>query len=793
MTTRRLIIIISLVVVFGAVLFFSNQSRAVNTTISVDANDIGGDIPNMVYGTSIYWGGGANGLGSWVNTQEEYDAAMTKWAYYTDLVGQLGPTVVRIGGGLSGNQYQWKWGIGPIEQRPPMPEAGRISVIGTDEALEFAENLGADPILQIGPNAYAEILPNLTFTFNHELAAREIADWVEYVNIPNDGSNPGRANESCPVGHSCRQDHSFDPVTGRYNKDWAAERAKNGRLAPYNVRYWEFGNELYSMQVADYISAMKTIIPKMREIDPSILIGAVAHDNNNPDDSGLLAWDNTILLEAGHLFDFWIRHSHVGGGYEGEIKCHKNNKTITLPFAVEQTGNYSFSIKAADFFKSYQVLVDGVSLGNYSVNSQYQETAHTFLNSGQHQLQIVIVNHGGLGQYITFSPIIAATNKDTGSTQWLDMRNSPEVYYTIQSVVLNAERDDFTRPYLPLDNDQQCDPAQADCQSFGGKPVFVTEYSLAYGNKKSQPKQGVEGTIRDAFVTVDLLYKFIKRGVSVATHWDLFNENQRHGPIEGVAIDKRGRNDDFVSGEYQGWFEEGRPNANNPEPPHKRPLFYIFKLYKEYFQGQWLNLYMANRSFVDTGINSLGVTTGTGGREARPVYFIDSMSALSNDRQRLTLIINNRSVSQDIVADISINNFLPDSTASLFTIKGDYPGENNDPEDCFLDIDGDTYADCLPNTKCPNGDCVKTTESSINVSNSFSLTVPKLSVNAIILASQDSASVCDLDYSGQVNSQDAELLFSKWLQKAEITNQDINNDGRVDVKDIGYIMSNWSK
>jgi len=83
--------------------------------------------------------------------------------------------------------------------------------------------------------------------------AQSAADFVEYANAPNNGSNPGGGT------------------------DWAAVRAANGRAAPYGIRIWNIGNEPwapgeFNFQPAPYLAIALPIIDAMRAIDPTIQI-----------------------------------------------------------------------------------------------------------------------------------------------------------------------------------------------------------------------------------------------------------------------------------------------------------------------------------------------------------------------------------------------------------------------------------------------------------------------------------------------------------------------------------------
>ncbi len=49
----------------------------------------------------------------------------------------------------------------------------------------------------------------------------------------------------------------------------------------------------------------------------------------------------------------------------------------------------------------------------------------------------------------------------------------------------------------------------------------------------------------------------------------------------------------------------------------------------------------------------------------------------------------------------------------------------------------------------------------------------------------------DFDCNGDVNSADFAYLLGRWLQSSGFRNEDFNSDGKVDVKDMGILASNW--
>ena len=115
---------------------------------------------------------------------------------------ELGVPVLRWPGGCYADDYHWRDGIGPVDQRPK-----RVNIhwggyvedgsFGTHEFMGLCRLLGSEPYFagNVGSGT-----------------PRELRDWVEYCNMPS-GST------------------------------LAEERIKNGSPEPFRVRYWGVGNE----------------------------------------------------------------------------------------------------------------------------------------------------------------------------------------------------------------------------------------------------------------------------------------------------------------------------------------------------------------------------------------------------------------------------------------------------------------------------------------------------------------------------------------------------------------------
>jgi alpha-L-arabinofuranosidase len=117
-----------------------------------------------------------------------------------EAVRDLGVSMLRWPGGNFASGYNWKDGIGPKDRRPVRPDGAWNALernrFGTDEFLRYAERIGAEPYICV----------NLGLG-----TIEEARQWVEYT------------NEARPTF-------------------WADERRRNGRDAPYTVRYWALGS-----------------------------------------------------------------------------------------------------------------------------------------------------------------------------------------------------------------------------------------------------------------------------------------------------------------------------------------------------------------------------------------------------------------------------------------------------------------------------------------------------------------------------------------------------------------------
>jgi alpha-N-arabinofuranosidase len=186
-------------------------------------------------------------------------------------VKALKPAFVRWPGGNVAQDYHWRWGVGPRDERTTWVNLSwknepEPSDFGTDEYIQFCRNLGAEPAITVNVEGRGATV-------------EEAAAWVEYCN-------------------------------GGPTTKYGAMRAANGHPAPYNVRYWEIGNEIWGSWVRGHSDAetyarnYNRYAEAMRAVDPTIKLIAVG-DNN-------MSWNRTVLRRAAARMDYLAIHHYYG-------------------------------------------------------------------------------------------------------------------------------------------------------------------------------------------------------------------------------------------------------------------------------------------------------------------------------------------------------------------------------------------------------------------------------------------------------------------------------------------------
>ncbi|MGO9274954.1 MAG: alpha-N-arabinofuranosidase [Terriglobia bacterium] len=150
------------------------------------------------------------------------------------LLKELNSGIYRWPGGNFASGYDWRDGIGSRDKRPPRYDYAWRTVeyndVGTEEYMTLCRLIKIDPYICVNSG------------FGDE---RSAAEWVEYCN----------GSATTPMGKL---------------------RAANGHPAPYNVKWWGIGNEMYGewqlghMYIDHYVLKHNRFAKAMRKADPSI-------------------------------------------------------------------------------------------------------------------------------------------------------------------------------------------------------------------------------------------------------------------------------------------------------------------------------------------------------------------------------------------------------------------------------------------------------------------------------------------------------------------------------------------
>lgn len=253
----------------GGIEVVSSGNEAPKATLLVDAAALQHRINPQVYGTFIeHFGrciyGGVYEAGSPLSDEggvrKDVMAAAREW----------GVPILRWPGGGFSSSYHWENGIGPQQTRPREFVAGWLeeesNQVGTDEFIRYCRMLGTEPYICVNLG---------TGTIE------EAEHWVEYCN-------------------------------GTGSTYYANLRRKNGHPEPYNVRYWELGNEIDlpwspgSKGAEEYARVAFECAKLMKWIDPTIRL--VACGSEHPEDG----WNRIVLEKLIDLVDYISIHDYEG-------------------------------------------------------------------------------------------------------------------------------------------------------------------------------------------------------------------------------------------------------------------------------------------------------------------------------------------------------------------------------------------------------------------------------------------------------------------------------------------------
>lgn len=259
----KVFILLAAFVVSGAV-YAQKNSITINTKASADT------ISKYIYGHFAEHLGRCIYDGIWVGEDSDIPNTRGMRNDVIEALKELDIPVLRWPGGCFADLYQWKDGIGPKEDRPPIINKFWGNVVednsfGTHEFLDLCEILGTEAYLAINVGSGT---------------VEDAYDWIEYVN----------SDEASPMANL---------------------RRENGREKPWNVKFWGIGNENWGCggnMDAKYYTDLYKRYATYCWVDYRVASGGLPHD---------FEWTEILMKGTQHL-----QHMIQGMSYHHYTVCH---------------------------------------------------------------------------------------------------------------------------------------------------------------------------------------------------------------------------------------------------------------------------------------------------------------------------------------------------------------------------------------------------------------------------------------------------------------------------------------
>ena len=219
-------------------------------------------------------------------------------------------SLLRWPGGNFVSGYHWENGIGPWEQRPTVDNPAwpnlEYHLFGTDEFVQFCCEVKCEPMICLNAG---------------DGTPEEAAAWVEYCNGPADS-------------------------------EYGAKRAKNGHSEPYNIKFWEVGNEIYGKwqtgwsTPGGYSDRYRRYATAMKKADPFITLianGAPAYFSGPGAEAEVWTehkrynWNRRLCKENADIMQWLSDHSLEGYQFPASTEpMHVYSEYMMMPDMFEQ-------------------------------------------------------------------------------------------------------------------------------------------------------------------------------------------------------------------------------------------------------------------------------------------------------------------------------------------------------------------------------------------------------------------------------------------------------------------------
>lgn len=184
------------------------------------------------------------------------------------LLKELDSPIYRWPGGNFVSGYNWRDGIGPMDQRPPRKNPAWKGIehndVGIHEFMELMEIIDSEPFIAVNTGLGT---------------VEEVAEEIEYCN-------------------------------GAADTEMGKLRAANGHAEPYDVTWWAVGNEMYGdwqlghMPLSEYVKKHNRMAEAILAVDPDAKLIGVGHVGE---------WSETMLSSSADHMDLLSEHIYSTG------------------------------------------------------------------------------------------------------------------------------------------------------------------------------------------------------------------------------------------------------------------------------------------------------------------------------------------------------------------------------------------------------------------------------------------------------------------------------------------------
>ena len=267
-------------IIFACIFALTSLHAQQNAKITVNAGQPLGPVNRLVFGQNIDAADSAyifSSNSTDLNLIQRGDGFWdpVKAVPVPDISAQskaAGMTMLRYPGGCLAHNLDWRKTVGPDAKKNGW-------LFGLDEYLSLCSTIGATPLITMSDY----VLPA-------DQIPENAAALVEYLNSPADAAHP-----------------------------WALKRKQFGHAVPYNVTWFELGNESmhgnhrvlphrqYSAE--QYAAYANAVGHAMRKVDPRIKLGIVMVPGAGTDVDSV--WNQTVVRLAGATADFITLHMYA--------------------------------------------------------------------------------------------------------------------------------------------------------------------------------------------------------------------------------------------------------------------------------------------------------------------------------------------------------------------------------------------------------------------------------------------------------------------------------------------------